>query len=253
MPRVARPKVVALLAGLLVAGGAAGAAAAILARSGKARPAIVGVQLERPVPDVPLLNASGRPVNLSDYRGKVVVLTPVLTLCHEVCPLATGALLAMRQAVRQAGLESDVAFAEVSVDPWRDSPGRLRAFERLTGVDLTILTGSEANLRRFWRTFGVGFFKAPQGVPPDVDWWTHEPETFDVAHTDGLFFVDRNGLLRVVMLGMPKVHGALDPRLRRLLNETGLGNLAHPEAPWTVAEALRNLGALLHRTIPAPA
>jgi cytochrome oxidase Cu insertion factor (SCO1/SenC/PrrC family) len=213
---------------------------------------ITGTRVDRLVPAVRLLDARGRPVTLRDFRGRVVVLSPVLTLCHEVCPLTTGAFLTMRRAVRRAGLGGRVAFVEASVDPWRDSPARLRAYRRLTGVDLTLLTGSEPSLRRFWRFFGVGFFRAPEGKHADIDWWTHRPQRFDVAHTDGLFLIDARSHLKIVVLGMPNVHGRVAVRLRRLLNDQGIANLEHPQAAWTVREALNDLSALLGRRIPPP-
>jgi hypothetical protein len=99
----------------------------------------------------------------------------------------------------------------------------------------------------------VGFFRTPQGTPPDVDWWTHRPETFDVAHSDGVFFVNERGHLRIAVLGMPNVRGRLALRLRRMLSDKGRANLAHPKVPWTVPQALADLGSLLGRRIPAPA
>jgi cytochrome oxidase Cu insertion factor (SCO1/SenC/PrrC family) len=244
-----RPKLLAALAAALVAA-VAGVVFAVWPRS--AGSTVTGTRLDRSVPDVPLLDERGRRVTLGDFRGKVVVLSPTLTLCHEVCPQTTGAFIAMRQAVERAGLGDRVVFAEVSVDPWRDTPARLRAFRRYTGVRLTLLTGTQPNLRRLWRFFGVGFFRTPQGQPPDVDWWTHRPEAFDVAHTDGVFFVDAHGHLRIVLLGMPNVRGRLAARLRGLLSDVGLRNLARPEAPWTVAQALGDVGALIGRRIPPP-
>jgi protein SCO1/2 len=233
--------------------GAIAVAVAISARHAQTSPKITGTELNRPTPNVPLLDKDGKQVTLADFRGKVVVLSPVLTLCHEVCPLTTGAFISMERAVGKAGLGDRVVFAEVSVDPWRDSAGRLRAFARYTGSDFTLLTGTQQNLRRFWRFFGVGYFKTPQGKPPDIDWWTHKPETFDVAHSDGLFFVDQRGHLRIVILGMPNVHGKLAARLRSLLSDKGLKNFARPEAPWTVSQALADLSFLLGRRIPRPA
>lgn len=212
---------------------------------------ITGTQLDRPTPNIPLLDGHGKRVTLASFRGKVVVFSPALTLCHEVCPLTTGAFIAMERGVRKAGLQDRVVFAEISVDPWRDTPARLRAFARYTGIDFPLLTGTEQNLRRFWRSFGVGFFKTPQAKTADVDWWTRKPETFDVAHTDGLFFVDPHGHLRIVVLGMPDVSGRLAARLRRLLSNEGLRNLNQPDVPWTVPQALGDLGVLLGRPIPA--
>jgi len=98
----------------------------------------------------------------------------------------------------------------------------------------------------------AGFFKTAQGKPPDTDWWTHKPESFDVAHSDGLFFIDEHGRLRIAVLGMPNLHGRLAAPLRRLLGDKGLGNLAHPEVPWTVPQALDDLSFLLGRRVPQP-
>jgi protein SCO1/2 len=228
---------------------AAALAASLAAAAGAGAPPVHGVTLDRTLPSVPLLDARGRSVTLSAFRGRIVVLTPVLTLCHEVCPLTTGALVVLKQAVRRAGLGRDVVFAEISVDPWRDSPARLRAFSRRTGTHFTLLTGTERNLRRFWHPFGVAFLRTPEDSPPDRDWWTHRPLTFDVAHTDGLFFLDRRGHLRIALIGMPGVR-SLPPKLRSLLNGTGRRNLVHPEAPWTAHQALDDLGVLLGRRIP---
>jgi protein SCO1/2 len=229
---------------------AVGLWAALADRHGAAASPATGIRLDRVLRAVPLLDEHGRTITLADFRGKVLVLSPTLTLCHEVCPLTAGAFTVMRQAVRRAGLGDRVVFAEISVDPWRDSPARLRGFARYAGIGFRLLTGTERNLRRFWRQLGVGFFKTPQGAPPDVDWWTHRPETFDVAHTDGLFFVDGRGHLRIAVVGMPAMGGRLASRLRRLLSDKGLANLRHPEAPWTIPQALANLSDLLGRPIP---
>jgi cytochrome oxidase Cu insertion factor (SCO1/SenC/PrrC family) len=244
-------RVAVAVAVVIAAGAAAGIAAALATRGHTNVAPVYGVRVDRPVPNVPLLDERGRHVSLADFRGKIVVLSPVLTLCHEVCPLTTGAFMSMERTVRDAGLGGRVVFAEISVDPWRDSPARLRAFRRYTGIDLTLLTGTEQSLRRFWHFFGVAFFKTPEGRPPDVDWWTHEPQTFDVAHSDGVFFVDASGHLRIVVLGMPNVHGRLAARLRGLLSAQGMTNLMQPEAPWTVPQALDDLSSLAGRRISA--
>lgn len=233
----------------LVAAAVAALVAALAFRGGTPKAEITGAQLDRPVPAVPLLEKSDRQVSLADFRRRVVVLSPILTLCHEVCPLTTGAFISLEQAVCKARLGDRVVFAEISVDPWRDSPARLRAYARYTGIDFTLLTGTQQNLRRFWRFFGLDFFRTPQDKPPDVDWWTRKPLTFDVAHTDGPFFVAQHGHWRVLILGVPNVHGKLAARLRGLLSDKGLKNLAEPEAPWTVSEALADLSFLVGRHI----
>jgi cytochrome oxidase Cu insertion factor (SCO1/SenC/PrrC family) len=213
--------------------------------AGSGSPARDGWPFHRRVPAVRLQSASGRWLSLRSLHGKVVVLAPSMTLCHEVCPLTTQAFITMRRRVDAAGLASRVAFVDATVDPWRDSPARLRAYARLTGADFLQLTGPLRRIRRFWNWFGIGFRKVPQGNPPDVDWWTHKAETFDVEHTDGLFLIDAEGYERTFFPGMADLHGRIEPALRKLLSRTGLGNLDHPGEAWTEPEVIADVGRLL--------
>ncbi len=199
-----------------------------------------------------LIDEQGKPFSLSQWRGKWVVLAPSLTLCHEVCPMTTGALTQLTNEVQHAGLSGQVVVVEATVDPWRDSPSRLRAYRKLTGATFAMLTGSQDQIHRLWKFFGVYYERVPQDNPPDVDWLTHKPETFDVQHTDGIFFIDPAGQERIAEEGMPSV-SSLSPTLRSLLNDQGRQNLAHPQTPWTAAEALDDLYYLMNRNVPASA
>ena len=210
-----------------------------------------GTALVKPLGRLPLVDEQGRHTSLAAFRGRWVVLAPSLTLCHEVCPLTTGALMQLQARLRAEGLAQRVVVAEATVDPWRDSPARVRAFKRLTGTTVRFLTGSRAEIHALWRGFGVAYRRVPQGKPPDVDWWTHRPETFDVEHTDGVFIVDPRGRLRVAVPGMPALGSRLPRRLSRLLNDQGRQNLRRPDTPWTVDELHDDILTLLGRK-PAP-
>jgi len=142
--------------------------------------------------------------------------------------------------------------AEATVAPWSDSPARIQAYRSLTGANFAMLTGTQTQIRRLWHFFGVYYERVPQGSPPDVDWLTHRPETFDVQHTDALFFIDPAGQERIAEEGMPSV-SELSPVLRRLLNDQGRQNLEHPQLPWTAPEALDDLYWLMDRNVPASA
>jgi cytochrome c biogenesis protein CcmG/thiol:disulfide interchange protein DsbE len=218
-------------------------------------PLAVGTELPRPrsVPPFRLIDEHGRPFSLSSWRGKWVVLAPSMTLCHEVCPLTTGALTELTSQLDRAGLAGHVLVVEATVDPWRDTPGRLRAYRRLAGVNFSLLTGTQPEIRRLWRFFGVYYHRVPQGRPPDVDWLSHRPETFDVAHTDALFIIDPAGQERIVDQGMPDVGGHLSATLRGLLSSLGRQNLARPELPWTATEVLDDVYYLMGRNILAAA
>jgi protein SCO1/2 len=215
-------------------------------------PLPAGTALDRPVGALRLVDEHGHATSLASFRGRYVVLAPSLTLCHEVCPLTTGALMSLRGRLRDAGLAGRVVVAEATVDPWRDSPARIRAFKRRTGADVRFLTGTKAEIRALWRTFGVEYHRVAQDDPPDRDWWTHRPETFDVTHTDGLFIVDPRGHWRVAVVGMPVTAGRLPRRLASLLDDEGRQNLRHPDTPWTVDGVLDDLLALTGHPVPAP-
>lgn len=244
-----------LLGALLLLGAGIGTGIALTARDGsrsaaRATPAAAdgagAWPFHRRVPATRLTGVDGRPISLDALRGKVLVLAPSLTLCHEICPMTTQALTLMRDSFAARGLGGRVAFVEATVDPWRDSPARLRAYDRLTGTHLIQLMGGVARMRGFWDFFGIGFRRVPQGHPPDVDWWTGRPETFDVEHVDGLFLIDSHGYEREYLPGPANLTGGrIDPALRRLLSADGLRNLAHPSPGWTVAQATRAVEALL--------
>ena len=215
-----------------------------------APPAITGTQLDQAVPDVPLVDQHGQTVRLSDAQGRIVVIYPFLTACHELCPMTTGAFIQISASIRAAGLSDQVALWEVSVDPERDTPARLAAYADLVSADWTLVTGTPVNLDRFWSFFGVTHERQAVASPAPIDWYTHQPETYDVSHTPVLLFIDGSGHERIVLVGTADVGGQLAPSLKEMLNDTGRNNLAHPDAPWTVRQALDDIGALLGRSIP---
>lgn len=238
----------ALAAIAVAAGAGVGATFALAGRP--TQPPLFGAPLNRAVPNLRLENEQGETVSLGAFRGRTVVLAPFLTLCHEVCPLTTGAFQTMQRDVARAGLAGKVVFAEVSVDPWRDSPARLRAFARLTHTRFPLFTGTAGQLARFWRFFGVAYWRTKEGRPADNDWLTGKPLTFDVSHTDGLFLIDSRGHERILDVGMPAVGPRLPRALNRLLDAQGRSDLAHPSAGWTVRQALDDLGRLAGERIP---
>ncbi|MFZ1155026.1 MAG: SCO family protein [Solirubrobacteraceae bacterium] len=216
-------------------------------------PLAIGTALTRPrtVPNMHLIDEQRKPFSVEEWRGKWVVLAPDDTACNEVCPITTGALMALDAQVRVDHLSGKVVLAEVTVDPWHDSPARLRAYRRLTGLDFELLTGTLSEVSRFWHYFGVYYQRVPEGSPPAIDWYTHKPETFNVEHSDNLIFLDPAGQERIVNEGMADVGGHLEPALRKLLSNVGLHNLAHPNLPWTPTQALEDLYWLMGKEIPA--
>jgi protein SCO1 len=209
------------------------------------------------VAGLPLTTDTGQVTSLAAWPGQVVVLTDFLTLCQETCPLTTGNLLMMDRAVRAAGLGRRVHFVELTVDPGRDTPARLRAYRKLIGAppNWSLLTGRPAVVAQIWRYFGVRYQQVTEGTPPGTDWLTGKTLSYDVDHQDALVYLDGRGRQRFVVTGNPDARAApIAPALRRLLNAEGRANLSHPDAStWTAAQALTPIAWLTGREIRLPA
>jgi protein SCO1/2 len=202
----------------------------------------IGDQMDRPVP-AQVLGASftdqdGQTVKLSDLAGRAVLLVPFLTSCQEECPVTTGALLAIKRTLETDHLEHKIAIVEVTVDPGRDTPGRMAAYAKLTGTSWPLLTAAPATIAELWHFFGIYYQVVPEGSPPGIDWQTHQPYTYDVDHSDGFILLDSHQRERFVAAGM--VSGApLTPSLRGLLDSQGVADLRHPGGgSWTIPQAL---------------
>jgi cytochrome oxidase Cu insertion factor (SCO1/SenC/PrrC family) len=205
-------------------------------------------------PTTTLVNQDDHKMSLASFRGKYVVLAPFLTLCQEECPLTTGVFQVLQASVKRAGLAGKVAFVEVTVDPDRDSPARLQAYERRFGVDWTLLTGTGADIKAFWQPFGVWYQKVPEGKPVETDWWTGKPLTYDVDHDDGFILINPSGGERFITLDIPDLHGRLAPQLRHLLDGQGIQYLDHGASgqDYSIPQALNALSWLVGRRIPLP-
>jgi cytochrome oxidase Cu insertion factor (SCO1/SenC/PrrC family) len=213
-----------------------------------------GLVLDRPTPQHdPLVNQQGKAVSLAALRGKVVVLAPFLSLCQDECPLVTGAFISLQHDLRAAGLAQRVAFVEATVDPGRDTVARLAAYQKEFGADWDLWTGTPAQVAAFWKPFGVEYQVIPEEQPPKTDWFTGQPLTYDVEHTDGYILIDPAGRERFVDATAPNLEGKLDPKLASLLDGGGVHDLQHPLAPdWTTADALAAISWVLGTNVPAP-
>ena len=82
-----------------------------------------------------------------------------------------------------------------------------------------------------------------------TDWWTGQPLTYDVDHTDGYILIDPAGHERFIDVSR-RTCRPLDQKLTSLLNAGGVYDLHHPQSPeWTVADALTSISWLLGTTI----
>jgi len=103
-----------------------------------------------------LRNYLGRPVTLSEYRGKVVLVTFLYTHCPDVCPLISEKLKATLGVL--GARARHVQIIAVSVDPKGDTPSAVADFlrhHRMTGR-MQYLIGNARELGRVWSAWYVG-------------------------------------------------------------------------------------------------
>jgi protein SCO1 len=202
-----------------------------------------------------LLDSDGNRITIGSLRGKVVVISDLLTLCQETCPLDTANIVAAARRVTAAGLGNRVEFLSITVDPGRDTPTRLTAYRRLyrpAPADWLTITGAPSTLNTFWNRLGVFRKRVPEDAPAPRDWMTGRPLSYDVTHSDQVFFLDTHGHQRFVLDGTPHIaRGApVPPTIRSFLSAEGRHNMNHPGVgAWTLNQELDVLAWLLDKRL----
>jgi protein SCO1/2 len=128
-----------------------------------------------------LLDQDGRRVTLSGYRGHVVVLSFMHSLCHGACPLMAEQIKGALNDLAMGG--RGVPAIAVSVDPAHDTPANRRKFVakyQMTGR-LQFVSGSRAVLRSVWHAYAI---QPLIGNGPD-------------NHSAFVFLIDKRGYWRV--------------------------------------------------------
>src|SRR5438128_747717 len=102
-----------------------------------------------PAPEFTLTSQDGAPVTLADFRGKVVAVTFIFTLCTATCPVLTP-MMSFVQDRLGADFGAKIAFISITVDPERDTPEVLKEYAEAFGANLagwSFLTGAPDAIR----------------------------------------------------------------------------------------------------------
>lgn len=231
---------------------AAAVAATALAACGSTAKAIPnisgGSELDFAIPaniaGLALTNQDGTTVHLADFKGKTVVIQDGMTLCQEQCPIDTATFVEMARQYATKKDAADVVFLTITVDPERDDPAQMAAYRNLYAGGAAalpqwqMLTGSPADIATLWKYFHVSYEK----VPSDGDvhnWRTGAALTYDVQHSDEVFFIDPQQTQRYLLDGMPTLGGTIPGPIEGYMSEDGQMNMKM--TGWTVADGLNVL------------
>lgn len=231
---------------------------ACAARGGDSTPAAmpeVGTSLDAPVPasvlTAPLRDSRGHRTTLGALKGNVIVLSDVMTLCQESCPIITASMVTAARELDASPRGDQLEFVSITIDPTRDDLRHLRAYERQFGAvpNWTLLTGSRRVVDHLWDTLGVWRHRTPLERPYPRDWVTGAPLTTDIAHTDELIFIDGDQNFRYEMDGYGNVPASSIPgRIYRFMDRLGHRNVSVPDpGSWSPAQVTEVLDWLLER------
>ena len=206
-----------------------------------------GTVLNVPIPSdllsIPLISAAGKTFTLASLKGKTIVMTDFLTLCNETCPMTSINMREIGDAITKAKLSGSVQGLELTIDPKRDVPKRLKSYQALfSDPSWTVATGSIKGVKTLWTWFGVytQVVPAKRGV---LDWTNGKQIAYDVNHDDVIVIIGPDLHWRWLDLGAPavtnpKAKNIIPTKIYNYLSPTGKSIFVKPEQPFWSTSAV---------------
>ncbi len=138
------------------------------------------------------LQSADGPVNLGDYRGKVVVLYFGYTFCPDICPTSLSLLSVTLNELTAEELQQVQAIF-VSVDPERDTLEHLKTYVGYFHKNIIGATGSREQIDAAVKKYGAGYNIVKSASEAG----------YSVDHTSYTYIIDKSGKLRFSL-----AHGA---------------------------------------------
>jgi protein SCO1/2 len=147
----------------------------------------VAAQLTRvndAAPAFSLTDQFGREVSLQSFRGRPVLVTFAFGHCETVCPLIVEDVLAARRRI-----EGPPPVLVMTLDPWRDTPGRLPSIAAAWRVDadVHILSGPPGAVERT-----LNAWRVPRA---------RNQKTGAITHPSLIYVVDTDSRIAYVVTG----------------------------------------------------
>lgn len=120
----------------------------------------------RVIGDYTLQDREGRPVRLSSYRGKPLLVSFIYTGCFQICPTTTRALQQAVEAAREVLGDSRFNVISIGFNQPADSPQALKSFATQYGINSPnweFLSPSAAIVQDLTHDFGFSFVPTAAG------------------------------------------------------------------------------------------
>lgn len=126
--------------------------------------------VDSPAPDFALQGADGRTVQMTDLRGKIVVLHFIYTNCGDFCPLHTELIATLQSMINKTPMKARVEFVTITTDPKRDTGEVLTDYGAAHGLDpvnwIFLTSGPEQpenTTRALAKAYGLEFTQTEDG------------------------------------------------------------------------------------------
>jgi protein SCO1 len=130
--------------------------------------------------DFHLNDSAGKPVSLTDFRGKVVVLFFGYTHCPQICPTTLADLAQVMRMLDKDAERVQVLF--VTLDPERDTPELLAQYPPAFYPTFKGLSGDSMATAQAAQAFGVIYQKQP-----------NRNGGYDLDHSAGTYLIAPGG------------------------------------------------------------
>lgn len=152
---------------------------------------------QRPFPPAPftLTDHRGHVFNADALRGRWTILYFGYTGCADACPTTLTAMNGLAKRLAAKPNAEDYAFIFVSVDPYRDTPDRLREHLEFFNPRFVGVTGEIAELQMFTLSLAVPFDYRDRATRKVIRDMRKKPATDDyiVGHASDLFVFNPDG------------------------------------------------------------
>ena len=140
-----------------------------------------------PAPALAGTGEDGKPLALSDLKGKTVAVFFGFLHCPDFCPTTLAALERVRQTLPK-DKQADFVPLLVSVDPKRDTVAGINEYVKFFNPQAKGMRIPEPQLTETAKAWGAGYrYTESKG-----------PREYEVSHTTGTYLVDKAGKLRLV-------------------------------------------------------
>jgi len=158
------------------------------------------------VPDFELINQDGKAVKLSQFKGKVVVVTFLYTRCPypDKCMMLADKLAKTRALLDKLEARDKFQVLSITIDPEHDTPERLKLYaqgQEKAAPNWAFLTGKPAEVAKIAAMFGVIYWDE-KGV---------------VEHNMRTAIIDPQGRLHTMIRGNDWKPGEVSAGIKELL------------------------------------